>query len=240
MQTRHIYATTAIAALSLAAAIVAPKTARAQTIVIDRGNFQNNNAFNMTLNAVADDFQFTSTKSFNHIRFWIGQGTSPSTTINQVFSGTVSWFIHDSGLPNPYPGGVLFSGTATTTTLTDTGVLIGGIGWGNIYQADIDIPTVTLPLGSYWLRLKENGPSTLFDGSSTLWMASGAFLSPIGSGYRTDPDPVNPTIWGGPGNYSTLADAAFQLSVAAPEPTSLLFIALGGSMMLIRRCKRQK
>jgi hypothetical protein len=207
-------------------------------VVYDNGSLGRSGGFDISESAVADDFSFTDTTSFNAIRFLVLDEYTYSTTL-AGFSGTLSYIVRANNFrPNglPFPGAALVSGTVSGASITQTVV---GVNVDNapIFQLDFSIPEVTLDAGTYWLQLKEGTPSSAYDGSSIIWTVSSTHT---GAAQLSDDDEVNPTEWG----YTTFYDAQFQLrdntqvASAAPEPASLALFALGtmtGSVIIRRR-----
>lgn len=221
--------TCGFACLALGLVAVAGTPARAQ-VVYDNGIVIGSpNTFNISNATVADDFLVSNSLSFNAIRLYLMDGL-PGLLGN--YSGTLSWFIHaDNGVA--VPGGrpsttVVASGFTTNATITNTGLIQGGVPDFEIAQVDFAIPTVNLGAGRYWLRIKEGTPSSTYDGSDIFWAATSAAVQ--GNPLRLDNTENNPSVWNG---TTQNLDLAFQLRdttlAAAPEPGSL---ALAGFSLL--------
>lgn len=209
-----------------AGAALTPLHAQAQTLIYDNGTFSTGGSaqgYQITSFALADDFVFTSTTSFNQARVWL-VGLSN-------FSGTLSWLVRANN--GGIPGSTLFSGTVSGASITLTST-----GFGTVTQVDFPISSTTLGAGTYWFQVKENGLTDLSDGSEVGWFDS---VSSTGFDSKGDPDEVNPSTWTG----SVPANRAFQflsssVGASAPEPGTLAFIALGGVLVLIQRRGQRK
>jgi PEP-CTERM motif len=237
------------AALALLGLMALAPRAQAQGIVYDNGTFGVTGAIRMSDLAAADDFTLASPTSVDAIRFW---AMDNSFSVFDNFSGSLTWYIYEGSAGSPSPNAIpsttiLSQGTASGSdiTITDTGSLLLGNPRGQIVQLDFSIPTQNLAAGTYWLRLKEGMDSSGFDLTPIFWISTGA--ANTGNGFRTDADEVTPTTWdtGGSTNTSsngtsTTSDLAFQLlssSASAPEPGTLVLLALGtvGGVVVKRR-----
>lgn len=217
-----------LAALTLLGLAALPKAAQAQTLIYDNGSFVTSNARGISDFAVADDFTFSGTQTFDQGRIWLLSTASSSLG---SFSGTLSWLIYDDNAGKP--GSVLFSGTnsGAAITRTDTGANAFG---GRIFQLDFPIASTTLGAGTYWFRAKEGALGDLGDGTTVFWMDS---PSVTGFSSQQDTDELNPTSWGSIGR-----DRAFQLltsSSSAPEPGTLALVALGAVGGIVARRRRK-
>ncbi len=186
---------------------------RAQAqVVYDNGSFALTGAAGITASISADDFTLTSTQSFNAIRFW---AVDPAPGLTPNFSGTLTWAVR--GNENGIPGAALFSGTTSSVSVVNTGNVVNGVANNEIAQLDFAVPEVTLNAGTYWLSLKENGPSDVDDGSSVFWSFS---TTRSGADLRQDPAETSPSAWG----TTSTNDLAFQLRsavVVVPEASTL-------------------
>lgn len=202
----------------------------AAQVVYDNGSYIGPDAgVNMSFSAVADDFLVASPLTFNAIRFFAVDFTPG---LMDSFSGTLSWFIYaDSGVPvpNSRPSAtVVASGSTSSVTITDTGVLGGGNPSRQIAQLDFSIPVQTLAPARYWLRLKEGTPSSSGDGSDIYWVVTNGAVT--GNPYRADSNVITPTTWSASGLN---ADLSYQLlnvtanAVDGPEPATFALLALG-------------
>lgn len=222
----------ASASVVLFLALALASAANAQPV--DNGPFSTTgSAKNITAFAIADDFTVTAPGPFNSIRFWAVDGNSTLSS----FSGTISWFVHENG-PGNLPGVVVASGVSSNVLVTNTGQELTGT---PIFQLDFNTPTTTLTQNqTYWLRLKENGPTDPDMGSPIFWLERDG---QTGNTYRADSNEVNPTTWTNDGDTTT--DLAFELNrasvnvpgAAAPEPGTLALIGtlLGGLAVRRRR-----
>lgn len=214
--------------LALLGVATLPNAARAQTLIYDNGSFGTAGATSITAFSLADDFVLSSSSTFDLVRVWLMDFNTPMNTLEQ-FSGTLSWQIYNNNAG--LPGTTLSSGTVSGAqiTTTDTGANLSG---NSIFQLDFAIPSQTLSAGTYWFRIKENGLNDDNDSSSVLWLASSA-----ATGFETQLSGtvVNPTTW----NSASPNNRAFQFysssSSVAPEPGTLAFLMLGGTLVLIKR-----
>ncbi|WP_309707667.1 PEP-CTERM sorting domain-containing protein [Armatimonas sp.] len=215
-----------LAVQALIGAVALPHAAHAQTLIYTNGALSTGNAKNISSASIADDFVFSSTRSFDQVRVWLMDTSAPNNTLNN-FGGTLSWLIYNNNAG--LPGTIFASGTTSAVTLTDTGLKFGST--FSIFQADFSVPSQTLTAGTYWFRIRENGITDGADFTSTFWMDSGSstgFQTVAGNG-------VNPTTWGNNG----ATNRAFNFfASSAPEPGTLPFLALGGTLVLARRRRK--
>lgn len=218
-----------LAALALLGLATLPHSAQGQTLIYDNGPMAPTSAFDVSSDASADDFVFSSTQTFDRARVWLLDYTGLDSGL-EAFSGTLSWLVRSNN--GGIPGSVLFSGTVSgaAITLTDSGV---DYPFGQrIFQLDFPLSSTTLSAGTYWFSIKENGLSDPEDGTWVYWLDAG---SSTGFETRADFNEVNPTTWS---YYSAPENRAFQLfSSAAPEPGTLALLALGmvGGVIARRR-----
>ncbi len=183
-------------------------------VIWDNGGYVTTGAYNMSQYLQADDFELEDVVSITTIRFWAVWAPYPS-----VFSGTIGWAFY-----NDYrgkPSSIITSGFDNSPTITDTGDSIQGY---PISQLDLDVGSVVLGEGSYWIGLHEGLYGSPFDGTSIYWV-----LSSIQQGYGklSDNDLLNPN-W----NIDSNDDLSFQL---IPEPSTLLLLGLGAVMLRKKR-----
>jgi hypothetical protein len=229
-----------LALLSLA--LVCPVTPAHAQVVYDNGSYEGAiSCANFTNFALADDFTVGSSLTFDAIRFY---AVESSANLMDLFSGTLSWAIHTgSGVtPNAIPGGTtVASGSTDLVSVTDTGAIWGGSPIYQIARMEFAIPTVTLPAGTYWLRIKEGLPDSSDDGSWLFWVESGETVT--GDSYRMDSNEVSPSAWnvvsGNPNADLSFAMLNSQANAAAPEPGTLALIGAGSGLVgLVARRKR--
>jgi PEP-CTERM motif len=209
--------------LSIVTLSALPQRAQAQTLVpmVGGGAFVPFSALDITARAYADDFVFSSPQTFDQARVWL-LDFSGDVALLDGFSGDLSWLIYDNNAG--VPGNVLFSDTVSGAgiTQTDTGVDLFGF---RIFQLDFSMPSTTLGAGTYWFRIKENGPTDDFDGSDVFWLNGDGG----GTGFDTmfGAPPLDPTGW----TSQVPENRAFQFfassSSAAPEPGTFALLALG-------------
>ena len=202
-------------ALSAVHALVGP--AVADVIVNDNGTSAGVNALNISSFATADDFTLAAPATISRIRFWAsGLGTDMTSG---GFSGTVGWAFHGNNAGAP--GAVLYSGSDNSVSLTPDGTVVGF----PQYYLDVDVPSVALGSGTYWLQLREGAIGSAYDGSDIFWSTS---VNQQGAGALLDTDPQNPTTWSIPGSE----DTAFQIygpanaAAVVPEPSSFALFGL--------------
>jgi hypothetical protein len=159
---------------------------------------------------VADSFTLSSTANVNHIDFWVAMFPGDSLT-------SVNWTIFTLG---PKSGKIWGTGTAIATYEAGN---CSGAGC----EQGISFPAISLPAGTYWLKL---GKAQATNGDPVYWWESGGPSSAYENSVGTIPseafDVVDPPI----------TSSAPQSS--APEPDRLALLGVGGSGlagMLLRK-----
>lgn len=176
--------------------VALPTTAQAQTLIYDNGTITGgDNGLNITAFAIADDFVFDSTQTFDQVRVWIFDNTLPNNTLN-AFSGTLSWLIrsNNAGIPGAVLGGNSGTVSGAAITQTDTGVdVLAGY---RVFQFDFSIPSTTLGAGTYWFQIREGNLGTFGDTSHVFWLDTGN----INTGFapKADNNVRTPTTWSFP------------------------------------------
>jgi hypothetical protein len=210
-------------------ALLLGTTAQAQTLIYNNGSFATSNALPIDGQSIADDFTLGSSQSFDSVRVWLTDAAAPNNLLN-AFSGTLSWRIYDNNAG--MPGTSIASGTTSTVGLTDTGTNVFGF---RIFQADFSIPTQSLGAGTYWFRIKENGLNAASDGTNLFWLNSAS-----STGFATQASAViNPTAWATASSINRAFQFYSTVSASAPEPGTLAFLTLGGTLVLVKRRRRQ-
>lgn len=214
----------------LALALVSIGAAKAQ-VVYSNGDYSTGfGGATITFASQADDLVVGSSLTFNRIRLWAIDDNLPG--LLNTFSGTLSWFFYEDAGGFP-AASIVASGSSSNVAVIDTGVLILNSPGYELAQLEFDIPSTTLATGTYWLRLKENGPAVPDDGTAIYWVfADGVTGFPsVGSSNE-----VNPTIWGG---HDADYDFTYELlNVQAPEPSPIALIlstVITGTVFLRRR-----
>jgi hypothetical protein len=214
------------------------QSAHSQALIYDSGTILPTvGGVDITGHATANNFAFGSTQTFNTARVWLLDQTVGHSSIDS-FSGTLSWFVYnDSLITLGKPGTVIASGTVSGTNLTQTNTgldYVSGVGASRIFQMDFPISNTTLTAGTYWFSVKENSINAPSDGSLVAWLSSGSITGTT----KFDTNPINPSTWNITGPYNR----AFQLfnSTAAPEPSTLALITMGGIGFVSRLRSRRK
>ena len=168
----------------------------------------------------ADSFSLSSATVISSIQFYWTSGNVSD------FSGTMSYAFYADA------GGVLgalqiaghVDGIPSNSLPPVNGLPV------NVSAFNLSVP-LGLPSGNYWLELREanaiNSPSG--DGTTILWMGTGAVGGLISSNPSVAPD----TFFG-----QRLAFQLFDTQVAAtPEPSTLVLSGLGLVVLCRRRCQ---
>ncbi|MEZ6131856.1 MAG: PEP-CTERM sorting domain-containing protein [Planctomycetaceae bacterium] len=179
--------------------------------------------------ARADNFNLGAATTLNSLRFWAVSTTSPATFGN--FGGTVGFAIHQNAAG--VPGTTVASGADSTVSLIDTGATVLGL---NIFELGVDLGSIALAAGDYWLQLREGSIGSAFDGTSIFWTTTASGSAPTGQFDATETGPV----WGNDSGQ----EYAFELSgtldsATVPEPSSLAVLFAGGIGAYFVRRRRQ-
>jgi hypothetical protein len=188
------------------------------SVIYDNGVPNRVDGTNITAYVSADNFSIATMSTLTGVNFWSSADTDP---YQSQFSGTVGWgVLLDNG---GVPGVLLYSGADSSPSLFDTSAQIGGT---EEWELQIELPSIVLDAGTYWLALHEGPLGTPDDGTEIYWDTTSNLT---GSAAMLTSDVSGASGWF-PSAFGSGAgsDLAFQLTGSldsAPEPSLLLLLS---------------
>ena len=215
---------------ALALALTAGSTGFAATL-FDSGGPDYFDAYEMTGMVQGSLFTFGSVGSFDAIRFFAAHNDGS-------YSGSFHWAIYNSDT-NGNIGTLVTAAVSTATAQQLAAVDFGGM---NVYSYEIQVPTLPLNPGSYFLAL-HHGPLANDISAEFFWMTAAAQ-----SGFRTiegTPAPPGSVVWGAtrPGDSAmaySLHYVGWQDAQPTPEPSTGMLIAGASAVFIAGRALRKR
>jgi hypothetical protein len=201
-------------AVTLAFALSSPIPAHAQ--VWDNGVPDYYDGYNISQWLFADNFSFTSLTTVRWFRAWGLEVPAWHGT----WSGSLYWEIYSGGSGGP--SSLVATGLSAGRSLYHT-YLYGGTTPWNFYEHNVNIGSLPLAAGDYWLVLHDGATNTI-PTNSYFWATSDDFSGTA----RGDYNPFDGT-WS-PYNVELafqLYDTEFPGTGVVPEPSTVILLGTG-------------
>ncbi len=202
-------------------------------MIFDQSGIDTTNAMKMSLLVPAEGFVLTQRRTLTTLLAPLTDDAGPDNGLIDGFSGTISWGIYSS--VNGEPGTLLFSGSDNTPQMVDTGLSFSGT-TDDVVMATIDLGSVTLDPGSYFLALHEGVWGSPNDGSEIYWMKTSTDLGV--NGFHFTPNTANPSNWsfdvpGGSAAFTLKGVAIEQVAFNLKGSISVSDADVGGNTMMV-------
>lgn len=193
----------------------------ASIIVYNSGLPDGVNSLDMTTGPVAENFTIAGPAVLNQLIFF---GSATVDDVFSQFSGTIGFRILTDNAGAP--GSSVALGSDASVVISDNHTQNSGT---EEYQFSVNLGSIALNPGTYWLALHEGAMGTPSDGTPIYWDSTASVISATPQ-VTDDPNAlIGYTIFD-----SSFPSLSFEL-ISEPEPGTTGLFALGGAMIWFNR-----